>query len=140
MNLAGVADIDSEARQNVVDTGKRFGRWTLCTIIMEQPPLLGDEPLPQWRISATLTLFDERFGFEPLLADLPTIIVGPLIHKRQVVAIAKYPNIVSKWTFRFESDAGRATARVWLHPGLSLITECGLFVVKHYLENGSQTP
>ncbi len=132
-----VAEIDSEARQNSVDTGQKFGRWTHCTVIMEQPPLWGDEPLPQWRISVTLTLFDGRFGAEPLLADLPTVIVGPLIHKRQVVAIAKYPSIVSKWSFRFESDAGRAAARVWLHPGFSLVTDCGLFVVRHSLESGT---
>jgi len=133
----GGAEIDSEARQNVVDTGKALGQWTHCTVIMEQPPLWGDEPLPQWRVSALLTLLDARFGLEPLLADLPTVIVGPLIHKRQIVAIAKYPNIVAKWSFRFESDSGRAAARVWLHPGLSLITECGIFVVRHSLENGS---
>ncbi len=132
-----VAEIDSEARQNVVDTGPKFGRWTHCAVIMEQPPLLGDEPAPQWRISVTLTLVDGRFGPEPLLADLPTIIIGPLIHKRQIVAIAKYANIVSKFSFRFESDAGRAAARVWLHPGFSLVTDCGLFVVRHSLENGS---
>lgn len=135
-----VTEIDSEARQNIVDTGQGFGRWTHCAVIMEQPPLSGDDPPPQWRISVTLTLVDARFGPEPLLADLPTIIIGPLIHKRQIVAIAKYANVVSKFSFRFESDAGRATARVWLHPGFSLITECGLFVVKHSLENGSQQP
>lgn len=137
MNVVSVAEIDSEARQNVVDTGKTFGRWTHCTIIMEQPPLLGEAPPPQWRISVTLTIVDAFLGPEPLLANLPTIIVGPLIHKRQIVAIAKYPSIVSKWSFLFESDAGRATARVWLHPGSAPVTECGLFVVKHSLENGS---
>jgi hypothetical protein len=133
-----VAEIDSEARKNVVDTGQAFGQWTHCTVIMEQPALWGEEPPPQWRISATLTLMDARFGKEPLLADLPTVTVGPLIHKRQIVAMAKYPSLVSKWSFRFESDAGRATARVWLHPGLSLVTECGIFVVRHSLENGGK--
>ena len=137
MNVVSVTEIDSEARQNVVETDKPFGRWTHCTIIMEQPPLLGDEPPPQWRISVTLTLVDDRFGPEPLLADLPTVIVGPLVHKRQIVAIAKYPSVVSKWSFRFESDAGRATARVWLHPGYSPVTECGLFVIRHSLEKRS---
>lgn len=137
MQAASVAEIDSEARQNVVETATTRARWTHCVVIMEQPPLLGDEPPPQWRISVTLTLEDPYLGPEPVLADLPTVIVGPLIHKRQIVAIAKYPSNVSKWSFRFESDAGRAAARVWLHPGYSPVTECGLFVVRHALENGS---
>ncbi|MDI1484367.1 hypothetical protein [Polyangium sp. y55x31] len=126
-----VAEIDSEARQNIVETEPQFVPSTHCVVIMEQPPLMGDEPPPQWRVSVTLTLRDKALGKGAVLADLPTVIVGPLIHKRQVVAIAKYPSPVDRWSFRFESDAGRATARVWLHPGTSPVTECGLFVVQH---------
>ncbi|MDI1451870.1 hypothetical protein [Polyangium sp. 6x1] len=129
-----VAEIDSEARQNIVETEPQFGPSTHCVVIMEQPPLMGDEPPPQWRVSATLALRDKALGKGALLADLPTVVVGPLIHKRQVVAIAKYPSSVDRWSFRFESDAGRATARVWLHPGTSPVTECGLFVVQHGLK------
>ena len=129
-----VAEIDSEARQNVVETEPQFGPSTHCIVIMEQPPLLGDQPPPQWRVSATLTLRDPVLGKDAVLADLPTVIVGPLIHKRQVVAMAKYPARVERWSFRFESDAGRATARVWLHPGTSPVTECGIFVVHHGLQ------
>jgi hypothetical protein len=128
-----VAEIDSEARQNVVETEPQFGATTHCVVIMEQPPLQGDEPPPQWRVSATLTLRDIVLGKNVVLADLPTVILGPLIHKRQVVAMAKYPAPVERWSFRFESDAGRATARVWLHPGTSPVTECGIFVVQHGL-------
>jgi hypothetical protein len=127
-----VAEIDSEKERNVVETNPQFGPWTHCVVIMEQPPLDGDEPPPQWRISATLTFRDPAaFGSDPVLADLPTVVVGPLIHKRQVVALAKYPGSVLKWSFRFESDAGRAKARVWLHPGVSSTGECGIFVVPH---------
>ncbi len=129
-----VAEIDSEAKKNVVETDPQFGPSTHCVVIMEQPPLLGDEPPPQWRVSATLTLRDPVLGKNAVLADLPTVIVGPMIHKRQVVAMAKYPARVERWSFRFESDAGRATARVWLHPGTSPVTECGIFVVRHGLK------
>jgi len=31
-------------------------------------------------------------------------------------------------------DAGRASARVWLHPGNAPMTECGIFVVKYALQ------
>ncbi|WP_170320047.1 hypothetical protein [Polyangium spumosum] len=126
-----VAEINSESKHNVVESDPQFGPSTHCVVIIEQPPLMGDEPPPQWRVSATLTLLDPVFGKEALLATLPTVIVGPLIQKRQVVAMAKYPSPVERWTFRFASDAGRATARVWLHPGNSPVTECGIFVVQH---------
>lgn len=129
-----VAEIDSESKQNVVESDPQFGPSTHCIVIMEQPPLMGDEPPPQWRVSATLTLRDPVFGKEALLATLPTVIVGPLIQKRQVVAMAKYPSPVERWTFRFSSDAGRATARVWLHSGNAPVTECGIFVVRHGLK------
>jgi len=129
-----VAEIDSEAKQNIVETEPQFGLSTHCIVIMEQPPLTGDEPAPQWRVSATLTLSDKVLGKNPVLADLPTVIVGPLMHRRQVVAMAKYPMPVDRWSFRFESDAGRATALVWLHPGVSPVTECGIFVVQHGLK------
>lgn len=128
-----VAEIDSEAKQNVVETDPQFGPSTHCVVIMEQPTLLGDEPPPRWQVSATLTLQDAALGKEAVVATLPTVIVGPLVQKRQIVAMAKYPNPVVKWSFRFWSDAGRATARVWLHPGNAPVTECGIFVVRHGL-------
>jgi hypothetical protein len=128
----GVAEIDSERERNVVATDPANGPWTHCAVIMEQPPLEGDDPPPQWRVSATLTLRDPlSLGPMPFQADLPTVIVGPIIHKRQIVALAKYPGIVLVWSFRFESDAGRAKALVWLHPGFSPMGECGIFVVPH---------
>jgi len=131
--MASVTEIDSEKERNVVSTDPQLGPWTHCVVIMEQPPLDGDDPAPQWRISVTLTLRDAlSLGPDVIQADLPTVVVGPLIHKRQIVALAKYPGLVLAWAFRFESDAGRAKARVWLHPGNSPIGECGIFVVPHF--------
>ncbi|MDC3959211.1 hypothetical protein [Polyangium jinanense] len=101
---------------------------------MDPPLLVGDEPPPQWQVSATLTLRDVVFGKERLLVSLPVVIVGPLVQKRQVVAMAKYPSPVERWAVRFWSGAGRATARVWLHPGTSPVTDCRIFVVRHGLK------
>jgi hypothetical protein len=126
-----VAEIDSEKAANVVKTDPQFGMSNHCVVIMEQPPLLGEDPVPRWRVSVTLTLRDPRLGPDPLEADLPTVVVGPLVHKRQIVAIARYPGRVTQWTFRFESDDGRAKARVWLHQGYSSRRDCGIFVVHH---------
>jgi len=127
----GMAEIDSEKANNVVETIPKFGPSNHCVVIMEQPPLDGEDPAPRWRISATLTLMDATLGPDPVLADLPVVVVGPLVHKRQIMAIARYPGPVQKWSFRFESDDGRAKARVWLHPGNSTTGECGIFVVAH---------
>ena len=126
-----VAEIDSEKATNVVKTDPQFGMSNHCVVIMEQPPLLGEANIPRWRIAVTLTLRDSTLGPDPLEADLPMVMVGPLIHKRQIVAIAKYPGRVTQWAFRFESDEGRAKARVWLHPGFSARGDCGIFVVEH---------
>lgn len=126
-----VAEIDSEKPSNVVETDPTFGASTHCVVIMEQPPLDGEDPPPRWRISVTLLLRDAVLGPDPILADLPVVVVGPLVHKRQIMAVARYPGRVSQWTFRFESDEGRAKARVWLHPGSSLTGECGIFVIPH---------
>ncbi|HRI70133.1 MAG TPA: hypothetical protein PK156_38145 [Polyangium sp.] len=126
-----VAEIDSEKATNVVNTNPRFGTSNHCVVIMEQPPLFGEATIPSWRIAVTLTLRDPMLGPDLLEADLPTVIVGPLIHKRQIVAMAKYPGRVIQWAFRFESDEGRAKARVWLHPGYSSPGDCGIFVVTH---------
>lgn len=130
----GVTEIDSEKTTNLVKTDPQFGTSNHCVVIMEQPPLLGEANIPRWRIAVTLTLQDSTLGPDALEADLPTVIVGPLIHKRQVVAIAKYPGRVIQWVFRFESDEGRAKARVWLHPGFSTRGDCGIFVVPHARE------
>jgi len=126
-----VTEIDSERERNVVKTFAANEPWTHCVVIMEQPPLEGDDPPPQWRVSVTLTLRDPELGLGSFEADLPMVVVGPLIHKRQIVAVAKYPSIVLAWAFRFESDAGRAKALVWLHPGASPMGDCGIFVVPH---------
>ncbi|MRG98473.1 hypothetical protein [Polyangium spumosum] len=126
-----VAEIDSEKAMNVVETDPDFGASNHCVIIMEQPPLDGEDPAPRWRVSATLTLRDAVLGPDSIQADLPVVVVGPLVHKRQIMAVARYPGRVVKWSFRFESDDGRAKARVWLHPGSSLMGECGIFVVAH---------
>jgi hypothetical protein len=127
-----VAEIDSEKTSNVVETDPNYGASTHCVVIMEQPPLDGEDPAPRWRISATLRLREPVLGLDPVLADLPVVVVGPLVHKCQIMAVAKYPGRVLQWTFRFESDEGRAKARVWLHPGLSSTnSDCGIFVVAH---------
>jgi hypothetical protein len=126
-----VTEIDSEKATNVVKTNPNFGTSNHCVVIMEQPPLLGEDPVPSWRVSVTLTLRDPMLGPDPIEADLPTVVVGPLIHKRQVVAIARYPGQVIQWAFRFESDDGRAKARVWLHTGYSSPGDCGIFVIAH---------
>ena len=126
-----VAEIDSEKAMNVVETDPDFGASNHCVIIMEQPPLDGEDPAPRWRVSATLTLWDAVLGPDPIQADLPVVVVGPLVHKRQIMAVARYPGRVVRWSFRFESDDGRAKARVWLHPGSSVMGECGIFVVAH---------
>ena len=122
-------EIDSEARKNEVAT--EVGLFNHCVVIMEQPPMTLDAPSPRWRVSATLTLRDVVLGQKELEADLPVVLLPPVVHKRQVVALAKYPSIVVRWSFRFESDDGRARARVWLHPGTSSPGECGIFVVPH---------
>ena len=124
-----VVEIDSEKQSNTVETSPNFGPSTHCVVIMEQLPLLRNAVPPRWRVAATLTLRDPLLGNEPVLADLPTVVVGPLIHKRQVVAMAKYAGFVAQWSFRFESDDGRAKAQVWLHPGSSPLSDCGIFVV-----------
>ena len=124
-----VVEIDSERQTNIAETDLQFGPSTHCVVIMEQPPLLGASVPPRWRVSATLTLRDVVFGPELVLADLPTVIVGPLIHKRQIVAVARYPGRVARWSFRFESDEGRAKALVWLHPGTSPTDQCGISLV-----------
>ena len=126
-----VAEIDSEKATNLVETDPSFGPSNHCVVIMEQPALDGEDPAPRWRISATLTLRDPVLGPDPLQADLPVVVVGPLAHKRQIMVVARYPSRVAQWSFRFESDDGRAKARVWLHPGHSVTGECGIFVVTH---------
>lgn len=130
-----VVEINSEARENVVETSPKLGPSNHCLVIMEPEPLATLHAVPpRWRVAVTLTLVDPVLGPDPLLADLPTVVVGPLIHKRQIAAVAKYPGNVTKWSFRFESDQGRATARVWLHPATAPHCECGIFPVHHSLK------
>ncbi|HRI71024.1 MAG TPA: hypothetical protein PK156_42625 [Polyangium sp.] len=127
--MSAGAEIDSEAKKNEV-TVTSNGYTNHCLVIMEQGAIEFDATAPRWRISASLLVVDEDVGvnFE---ADLPFITIRPIQHKRQIVAIAHVPMIVSKWTFRFESDAGRAKAMVWLVPGISMPFECGIFEVPH---------
>lgn len=100
-----------------------------CVVLMEQMPMELEAPAPRWRVAASLTIVDPPFGVE-IVADLPFVLLPPLVHKRQIVAVAKYPAVVvTRWDFRFESDDGRALAKVWLHPGTSTPSDCGIFVV-----------
>jgi len=124
------ADIDSEAKQNTVESRADLTT-NHCVVIMEQMPMELEAPAPRWRVAATLLVKDAEAGLGlGLDVDLPFVLLPALVHKRQVVAVAKYPAVVSKWTFRFESDDGRAKARVWLQPGSSLRADCGIFIVR----------
>lgn len=120
--------INSEAAENIVRVDAGLPS-THCVLIIEPKPLPVDDPAPFWRVSVDVTLHDPALGLEPLVATLPTVIVGPVMHRRQVAAIARYPGFVSEWTWRFESDAGRAQALVWLHPGESVRNDCGIIVL-----------
>lgn len=123
------AEIDSEAKKNelVVSLNSYTNH---CVVMMEQGPIDLDAAAPRWRISATLFFHDVLLG-RRLEADLPFITIRPLEHTRQIVAIAKAPLAVLRWVFRFESDEGRAKAMVWLVPGSSMASECGIFEVPH---------
>ncbi|MDI1445943.1 hypothetical protein [Polyangium sp. 6x1] len=130
--MVSVTEIDSEKERNVVETDPALEPSNHCVVIMEQLPLTYHEPAPTWRVSVALTIRDAGvFGKLSIQADLPTVIIGPLLLKRQIVAVARYPGRVASWSFRFESDAGRAKALVWLHPGVSPTDQCGIHVVQH---------
>jgi len=120
--------IDSEAKENVirVDAGLPS---THCVLIVEPQALQVDDAAPVWRVSVDITLRDLALGPELLVATMPTVMVGPIMHRRQIAAIARYPGFVAEWVWRFESDAGRARARVWLHPGESVRDQCGIIVM-----------
>lgn len=120
--------IDSEAKENIVRVDAGLPS-THCVLIVEPQALQVDDPAPLWRVSVDVTLRDLALGPEPLVATLPTVMVGPVMHRRQVAAIARYPAFVAEWVWRFESDDGRARARVWLHPGESVRDQCGIFVM-----------
>jgi hypothetical protein len=123
------AEIDSEAKKNEIAAS--LNSYTNhCVVIMEQGPIDLDIEAPRWRISATLRIHDEPSGTR-IEADLPFITIRPLKHRRQIVAIAKVPMAVVNWTFRFESDDARIKAMVWLFPGKSIASECGIFEVPH---------
>lgn len=123
------AEIDSEAKKNelVVSLNSYTNQ---CVVIMEQGPIDLDAAAPRWRISATLFFHDVLLG-RRLEADLPFMTIRPLEHTRQIVAIVKAPLAVLRWTLRFESDEVRAKAMVWLVPGTSTASECGIFEVPH---------
>lgn len=124
LNHAGVL-IDSEANENIV----RAVGGTHCVLIVEPQALQVDDAAPVWRVSVDVELRDPVLGSDLLSATLPTVMVGPVMHRRQIVAVARYPAFVWEWVWRFESDAGRARARVWLHPGESVRDQCGIFVL-----------
>jgi hypothetical protein len=120
--------INSEAKKNEIQTEPHLSISNHCVVIMEQAPIGADDPAPIWRVSAGVTtrpMIDDHTG--PLL--LNTILVGPLVRIRQVVAIARFPGNVDRWTWWFESDHGRAEASVWLLPGRSDAGPCGVFPV-----------
>jgi hypothetical protein len=131
--------VDSEAKENVirVDAGLPS---THCVLIVEPDALQIDDPAPLWRVSVDITIRDPGLGLEPLVATLPTVMVGPVMHRRQVAAIARYPGFVAQWAWRFESDAGRARARVWLHPGESVRDHCGIIVLPSVLVDLGKRP
>jgi hypothetical protein len=123
------AEIDSEAKKNEVSIS--LNSYTNhCVVVMEQGPIELDIKAPRWRISATLLIHDVPSGkrFE---VDLPFITIRPIVHQRQIVAIAKVPMTVMRWTVRFESDDVRIKTKVWLYPGSSTPSECGIFEVPH---------
>jgi len=122
-------DIDSERKENLVRTDANLNVSNHCVLIMEQSPLSVDDPAPRWRTSVTLTLRDPALGQEALQVTLPAVYVGPILHRRQVVAVAHYPGAVMHWEWRFESDNGRARASVWLHPGTSARDKAGILVL-----------
>jgi hypothetical protein len=122
-------DIDSERKQNSVSTEGPLPLSTHCVLIMEQPAMSIDDAAPTWRVSVRLIIRDPILGQEDLEASLPAVIVGPILHHRQVVAVARYPSPVARWEWTFESDDGRARARVWLHPGQSERAVAGIFVL-----------
>lgn len=124
------AEIDSEAEKNEIETPPTNFRTNHCVVILEQGPIDLDAAAPRWRISATLLIHDPLTGLR-IEADLPFITIRPLQHKRQIVAIARAPLAVVRWTFRFESDQGRSRAKVWLLAGKSTPFECGIFEVPH---------
>lgn len=124
--------IDSEAKENVARTDIGIPS-THCVLIMEPQPLQVDDPAPVWRVSLDVVLHDPILGPDPFVTTLPAVVIGPIMHRRQVAAMARYPAFVAEWVWRFESDAGRARARVWLHPGESARDACGIFVLHSML-------
>lgn len=128
MNSGG-AEINSEAKKNEVQTTLNFFT-NYCVVIMEQGPMDLDAEAPRWRISASLAIHDAPMQ-RRLITDLPFVTIPPLVHKCQIVAIAKAPLRVKRWTFRFESDAGRSKANVWLIAGNSTPGDCGIFTIPY---------
>lgn len=118
--------IKSEDPENRIDSDPNVGFTTHCLVLLDQPPIQGDEASPIWRLKAAVDL-----GIGEPLFDLNTILVGPFIHKRQAVAIAKFPGAVRQWSFWFESDHGRAEGFVTLLPGNSLHHFCGVYAIPH---------
>lgn len=122
------AKISSEAPKNEIESDPGVALSNQCVLIMEQAPISADDPAPIWRVSVgliTQPMVKDHVG--PLL--LNTILIGPLLHVRQVVAIARFPADVERWVWWFESDHGRAEASVWILPGRSDAGPCGLFPV-----------
>ena len=124
--MSGVK-IKSEDKTNEVmtDSGAISNH---CVVIIEQETINAEDPAPMWRVGVGLTVRPMPEGYREKII-LNTIVIGPLINARQVVAIAKFPGDVDQWTFWFESDLGRLEATVWLVPGRSDPGHCGLFSV-----------
>jgi hypothetical protein len=123
------AEIDSEAKKNEV-VASLNSYTNHCVVIMEQGPVELDIKAPRWRISATLLIHDIPSGTR-FDVDLPFITIQPIVHKKQIVAIAKVPMTVVRWAVRFESDDIRIKTRIWLYPGISTPSACGIFEVPH---------
>lgn len=122
-------ELDSEKKENKAITEPQIIISNQCVLIMEPAPLQILERAPIWRVSVEVVLRDPVLGAEDLRAMLPAASLGPIMHTRQVVAVARYPSSVCQWVWFFESSAGRAKAKVWLHPVNAPHCDIGVFVL-----------
>lgn len=123
-------EIDSERKENKVETDIKLPPSSFCTVIVEQPAVDYDAAPPVWSVSVELLIRDPVLSPDPVLAQFAPISIGPFSHPRQIVAFAAYPlPMVRRWTFWFWSSSPRAKARVLLHAGTNTAGLCGLFPV-----------
>src|SRR4051794_6086415 len=116
--------INSENKENKLEIPANGSN--VCLVIVEQLPIDSENPSPIWRLSVAVDLGLDAVEQESELL-LNTILIGPFIHRRQAVAIAKSPGLIRRWMFWFESDHGRAEALVTLLPRTTMHNDCGLY-------------